>query len=102
MRRRVTELTPSYAAEVIASAQISSPRLVASVALFVMLLAGMSLVECPTASDVEAPAPLLSSVAGRPPDGSVPASGRPVGDQPGGRTVVGAGKKPVDAGRRQS
>jgi hypothetical protein len=48
MRRRVTEDTPSYAAETIASAQVSGSHLAASTGLFLMLLVGMSLIEAPT------------------------------------------------------
>jgi hypothetical protein len=47
MRRRVTEDTPSYAAETIRSAQVSGSHLAASSGLFLLLLAGMSLVEAP-------------------------------------------------------
>ena len=47
MRRRVTEDTPSYAAETIRSAQVSGSHLAASSGLVLLLLAGMSFVEAP-------------------------------------------------------
>jgi hypothetical protein len=47
MRRCLTEDTPAYAAEAIASARIDSRQLAASGGLFVMLLIAISLIEAP-------------------------------------------------------
>jgi hypothetical protein len=47
MKPRATEDTPPYVAECIASGQINAPRLLASGAVFAVLLAVMSFIEAP-------------------------------------------------------
>ena len=49
MNSRCAEDTAPYAADCIASAQVNAPRLLASSALFVVLLAAMTFVEAPVA-----------------------------------------------------
>ena len=55
MKSRPTDHSAPYAADCVAAAQVNSPRLLASGALFVALLAAMTFVEAPVASgDVRA------------------------------------------------
>jgi hypothetical protein len=63
MRRRVTEDTPSYAAETIRSAQVSGSHLAASSGLVLLLLAGMSLVEAPIPASALPPLAQIGSQA---------------------------------------
>jgi hypothetical protein len=49
MKSRCAEDTAPYAADCLASAQVNAPRLLASSALFVVLLAAMTFIETPVA-----------------------------------------------------
>ena len=68
MNSRRAEDTAPYAAECLASAQVNAPRLLASSALFVVLLTAMTFIEAPIARH-----DLRTHVAGDPQStGSIP------------------------------
>ena len=98
MRSRPPADTPSYAAETVASAQLSGSYLAASSGIFLVLLAAMSLVEAPilpsTASGVETlirsdlGGAVTASVAGIP---SACEETRVITFRPAGEAPAGAG-----------